>query len=184
MTKHTLSLGQLLELHRLEGRGSFSIKPHGHVDIVVRNADGSVDQAMSKSNLTTSLWNDNWHFSYGSTYEDLTSMYVIILPEDGDDMNPYKTMGRHLYPNNYEVFTTASVNTSTKTYTYTVAFGQPSSDRTVRYVGLRTSIAAQRTSGAARFADGIFAMTKLTSDITQTSSQTLEVVYRVSFTRS
>jgi hypothetical protein len=179
-----LSLGQLLDLHRLEGKGSFSVKPQGHVDLVIRNADGSVDQAASKSNLTTSLWNDNWHFTDVFSGQQPSTAYVFILPDDGDDMNPYKTAGRHLYPNNYEVSSIASINTSTKTWTWTAVFNQPSANRTFRYIGLRTRLGVQDTNGNARTAGGIYAMTKMTSDITQTSVQTLEVVYRVSFTRA
>lgn len=179
-----LTLDQVLDLHRKEGKGSFSVKVSGHVDLIVRNLDGSVDQAASKSNLATSLWNDNWHFSdYFSQYIPATA-YTFILPDDGGEMNPYKTAGRHLYPNNYEVFTTASINTATKTWTWTAVFNQPSADRTFRYIGLGTRIGAQATSGNFRGPAGIYAMTKMTSNITQTSVQTLEVVYRVSFTRT
>lgn len=181
-----LTLDQVLDLHRKEGKGSFSVKVNGHVDLIVRNLDGSVDQAASKSNLTTSLWNDNWHFNDGASVGSLapTGLHVFILPDDGGEMNPYKTAGRHLYPDNYEVFADASINTATKTWTWTAVFNQPSVNRSFRYIGLRTRYYAQPTNGNARTPAGIYAMTRMTSDITQTSVQTLEVVYRVSFTRT
>lgn len=173
-----LSLSELKKLYETEGRRPFAVKVDGHVDLVVRNADGTVDQAVSKPNLATSLWNDRW--SYGGV--NLRNMYLCILPDDNGDMDPYKTAGRHLYPNNYEVAVTASVNSSTSTWTYTGVLGTPSADRTFRYVGLRHNAAAV-TDSTARAASFIYAMTRMTTNISQTTSQTLEVVYRVSFSR-
>lgn len=177
-----LTLDQVLDLHRKEGKGSFSVKVSGHVDLIVRNPDGSVDQAASKSNLTTSLWSDNWHYADSLSGLIPTVMNVIILPDDDGEMNPYKTVGRHMYSSNYEVNATASINTTTDTWTWTVVFNQPSVNRTISYIGLRTRTESQVATNS-RLAGGIFAMTKMTSPITQTTVQTLEVVYRVSFTR-
>jgi hypothetical protein len=179
-----LSLNQVLDLHRSEGQSQMALRLDGHVDLIVRNDDGTVDQAASKSNLTTELWLDNWHY-YGV---DLRYMYLFILPDDGGEMHPLKTAGRHLYPDNYEVSlgpdqSNISINNATRTWTFTAVFGQPSSNRSFRYLGLRARNNPAGIDGNAKNENFIFAMTRMTSDVTQTTTQTLEVVYRVSFTR-
>ena len=172
-----LTLQQIKDLHKAEGCDPLSISVHGHVDLVVRNADGSIDQVMSKPNLATHLWNDFWH-----AQPNLRNLNVFILPEDNGDVHPLRTTARHLYPENYEVSASSSLNSTTNTWTYTVVFNPPSSNRTIRYIGLKGGqIAGENT---ARNVQCIFAMTRLTSNILQTTSQTLEVVYRVSFSRA
>ena len=182
-----LSLKQVIDLHRREGQGQLSLDIKGHVDFIVRNEDGSIDQVVSKTNLTTELWLPSWL----ARASDMRYLRVFILPDDGGEMHPLKTAGRHRYPQNYEVYSypedgaganKMTVNSSTKTWSFPAIFGQPSSNRSFRYIGLRTS-RAQDTDGNARSANFIYAMTKLTSDISQATTQTLEAVYRISFTR-
>lgn len=178
-----LSLSQLKDLHREQGRRPLGIAVKGHIDLVVRNEDGSIDQIVSKDNLATSLWNDVWLFGF----QDLRSLNLFILPDDNGTMNQFKTAGRHLYSGQYEVNSSASVNTSTSTWTYTGVLGSPTgipagTARSVRYIGLKTSN-PEGTESNTRYAQYIFAMTRMTSDITQSTTQTLEIVYRVSFSR-
>lgn len=173
-----LSLTELKKAHADHGRMPLSVKVDGHVDLVVKNEDGSVDQAVSKSNLTTQLWPLSWQRYNGPNLRSLT---MFIAPDDNGQMETYKTMIRHLYPENYAVSVTATLNATTETWTYTGVFGLPSLNRVFRYVGLCSNVP---TEGTARAAGGIFAMTRMTSDISQTTTQTLEVVYRVSFSRA
>lgn len=178
-----LSLRQLKELHKEQGRQPLNVAVKGHVDAIVRNSDGSVDQLVSKDNLATSLWNDAWMIRE----QNLRYLDLLILPDDNGVMTPYKTAGRHLYSGQYEVDCYASVDGATSTWTYTGVFPAPTgipagTSRSVRYIGLKTSN-NQGTDNTARYAQYIFAMTRMTSDITQSTTQTLEVVYRVSFSR-
>lgn len=172
-----LTLQQIKELHKAEGCNPLSVEVHGHVDLIIKNADGSVDQVVSKPNLATHMWNDWWH-----SRVNLRQLRVFIAPEDNGDVHILKTFTRHLYPENYEVDVYSSLNSTTNTWTYTAVFSPPSSNRTIRYIGLHGGgIGGDNT---ARAVQCIFAMTKLTSNILQTTSQTLEVVYRVSFSRA
>lgn len=175
-----LSLTEMKKLYAASGRRPLAIKVNGHVDAIVRNEDGSVDQAISKSNLATDLWNER--FMWPSV--DLRNMYVFILPDDNGNPEPFRTAARHVYSNAYDAYVTASVNTSTSTWTWTAVLGTPSVNRVFRYIGLRTGDQGQHGDASMRAASYIYNLTKMTSDISQTTSQTLEVVYRVSFTRA
>lgn len=177
-----LSLSELRKLHANSGRRPLAITPQGHVDVLVRNADGSVDQAESKSNLATGLW-DAVSSSIDPYANQRTQHNLFILPNDNGEMNVYRTAARHLYPENYEVAVDASVNTTTATWTWTAVFSAPSQNRVFRYVGLkdRSSIGGDNVGRSVTY---IYAMTKLTADISQSTTQTLEVVYRVSFSRA
>lgn len=178
-----LSLSDLKKIHAEDGRRPLSIKMQGHVDLIVRNPDGSIDQAVSKTNLATSLWDGVQVLSPWSVSNQRSLFNLFILPNDNGEMTPYKTAARHLYQNNYEVAVDASVNTATSTWTWTAVFSAPSQDRTFRYVGLkaRNTIGTDNTGRSVTY---IYAMTKMTADITQSTVQTLEVVYRVSFSRA
>lgn len=174
-----LSLSQLKKMHENNGRRPIAVKVTGHVDVIVRNLDGEVDQAASKKNLTTDMWNDIW--SFGPV--DLRNMNVFILPDDGGDVHKYKTAGRHLYQDNYEVYAYAALNSSTDTWTWTAVFNPPAANRVFRYIGLKSN-AGIGTDSVGRSVTNIYAMTKMTSDISQSTIQTLEIVYRVSFSRA
>lgn len=175
-----LSLSDLKKLYADKVNRPVRLHVEGHVDLVVRNSDGSVDQAISKPNLAMdSMWND----IYALSWIDTRTQRMFILPDDNCSMNIYRTCGRHVYSNNYEVSVAASFSSTTLTMTWTAVFSQPSGNRTFRYIGMRWNSAAG-TQDNGRSSSYIMAMSKLTSNVSQTTSQTLEAVYRVSFSRA
>lgn len=165
-------------------------KLEGWVDAVCREEDGSVAWEVHQKNLITNLgyfrYAMGWHQANqaGQWRTGATSMYIFLSPSTEAPVASRYTLvddgtGIGLYANQAgpPAADNPSYNAATLTWTYSYTFG--TGNRQIGTIGLGS--AYQTTSGIWGPVEAIFAYTLLTPAKTQTGSQTVETVYRVTF---
>jgi hypothetical protein len=177
---NTLSLTDTLKMHAALGRYGFAPKMVGEIDAVVRNQDGSIDQRIKQHNLFTHLYGDtNGWIAAGN---QMVSAWIFISNDDSD-MLALKTVFRSTYANTMTSSTTTIKNGAAKTWTFQNTFAAPTAPgRTINVIGLAYADYTRVGSYACALA-GAYCATKLTSPITQSNTQTLEITYRVTIMR-
>lgn len=175
-----LSLTDTLKMHAALGRHGFAPKMVGEIDAVVRNQDGSIDQRIKQHNLFTHLYGDSNAWSSGGN--PMSSGYVFITNDDGE-MLPLKSIFRSTYVDTMTMSATNTKSGSAKTWTFQVTFAAPTAPgRTVNIIGIGNATYTRIGSYACAIT-GVYCATKLTSPITQSNTQTLEITYRVTIMR-
>lgn len=147
---------------------------HGHVDAVCREQDGSVAWEIHQPNVITDFGRRQM------AVQTITTMYVGTSPS-----NEVADAGRSFFPDDGAATSaqlSASVNATYDSVTLTktwspAAFAAPAANRQIGMIGL--SINSTKSGYGL---DGLFAYTVLSPVKTQTTSQTLEVVYKITLT--
>jgi len=152
---------------------------HGIVDIVLRNDDGSIAEHVHKRNMITDAFRPQ--FVYNN--RTLNTKYVFIN-ENSEPMHPKRTAMRTVLPGTFVMSTTASMNGANRLWTYSVVFAVPPSNRTFQTVGLTETVDTGGYTGVRAGPSNIIAATVLGAPITQLTTQTLEVAYRLAFQRT
>jgi hypothetical protein len=144
---------------------------------------GPVTQQVAQHNLITrEFYQMLWFENYGNptNYGECT----IFIGNDDTGVHELKGVAETTMNGTANANVTAVKNTVSKYYTYTSTFSAPTSNRVIRQVGLRAMYNAGWYGNAynSNFRSQIVcSMTKLSSEITQKTSETFEVVYKYQF---
>lgn len=151
----------------------------GIVDVVLRNEDGSIAQHAHQENMITDL------FRMEFTINDLLldTQYVFIH-ENNEVMHHKRTAMRTVLPGTFVMSTTASKDGPNRLWTFSVVFAVPPVNRTFQTVGLCETTDPNGYTNVFPGPQNITAATVLGSPITQLTTQTLEVTYRLAFQRT
>jgi hypothetical protein len=176
-----LTLSQLADLHQRIRPKKMGIKVEGEIEARIINADGSVDQVVKQSNLSTDYLKIRWMFNN----QVVTTMYVFIANDDGWPMHEWKSV----IPGNHTTDSTRgdvrSLDSANLIWTFQTTFPAPLVDRVFRYVGLKDQEAAAAITPVWTINNpGVYAATRLTAELTQTTTQTLEITYRLAWQRA
>lgn len=145
----------------------------GFVDITCREADGSVAWEIHQPNLITDY--GRRRFTEGFLY----GLYVITSPSTDPPANgrsallDYGTSGS-VVSSQESVVVNPTYDSVALTKTWNTTFGVPTFNRAVGCIGL-SDVSIKPASGV----NGLYAYTLLAPSRTQTTSQTLEVLYRI-----
>ena len=155
-------------------RPPMDYKLNGFVDLTCREDDGSVAWEVHQPNLITDLARRMW--TDGNFYTG----YILVSPttEDADPSRTAFTDNGTAAGGVISVGINPGYDSITRTKTWTATpFTAPALNRQIGLIGLtRTS---QTVAGYMRM---LYAYTRLTPVKTQTTSQTLEVVYKITLT--
>lgn len=150
-------------------QGGIELK--GSFEVTCREATGEVAWTHKDENLITDFgrraWMDNRFYNLNVGFSSSTELPTAARSSLASDANQVFTSG-NLSPSN---------NSSTHTKTISTTFGTPANNRTLG------SIFIQRLNenvNALGFVHGMIAYALLTPPKTQTTTQTLEVVYKIS----
>ena len=137
----------------------------GIVDAVLRNADGSIAQHEHKHNLVTEQFR-----SYLASPNDgnLIDTNYVFINENTEPMHRKISAMRSALPGTFVQSITAAKDGPNRIWTYATVFAVNTGGYTNAFPGVHAIIAA----------------TVLSTAITQTPAQTLEVNYRLAFQRS
>jgi len=174
-----VTLSKTLEVNRRDGLLSWLPRLYGEVSITVRDVktDKIVQQIKQKNLITRTYWERRTYYGY------VLSTPNILVSNDDDQMFFRKTIIRNTFSSiGSKVSNTIEVNNTSKTWTFRVNYDTPpTTDRTIYWVGLGDY--GEGVLGNCRSSQWILAGTKLSSAITQTTSQTLAIVYRIALVR-
>jgi hypothetical protein len=151
---------------------ALGVRIKGFIDAVCRNDDGSVGWEVHQPNLITDLGRRLWSFQwFGSTAQ----IFICGVAE-----TPLASRCALIDSNLSTAYATGATptndsNTNTKSWSFT--FATPGSNRTVAAIGV-----AYPTPAANFGAINIMAYSLLTPPKTQSTSQTLELSYRLTMT--
>ena len=181
------TLSQMVEIHRKGGLPPGLIPSmRGEIELKLRDAEsGRVQMHLKKKNLATGVWPLMWGCFWDVAGN--SSLWVGIS-DDPNEMHPRKSVVRSSLEwdsvSGYPAISVApTINTSTATYTFQVVFQQPTTaSRFVNMIYVAKGTALKQTAYGCVHGN-IVAGTKLTQTVEQTTGQTLEVTYRISFSR-
>jgi hypothetical protein len=150
------------------------------VEIFLRDAkSGELQGHVKKRNMATRFL----HQIFGRISSDKINTGYVTISNDPTPMNLWKTVIRSTYANAMVLAATTSVNSTARTWTFSASLPPPTAPgRVFQFVGVGV-YGESAPSTNARYSSGIFCGTTLSSELTQTNTQTLEIVYRVLFTR-
>ncbi len=166
-------------LAEMIGSGGFQL-PHveGIVDVVLKNEDGSIADHVHQKNMVLEFY----RMLFYGTDIDLSTMYLFI-GSNSEPMHPKRNSFRNLIPSPFSVNLAPTFDGPNRLWTYFNTFSAPAANRTFRTVGLGKNSTGATNSNANRGIVQVCAATVLGTPITQTTSQTLEVTYRLAFQR-
>ena len=175
-----LSLGDIRAIHRQQGALSFIPKITGYVQATKRDINtGEITGSIAEHNLVTSAPFDWWAEEWDRR------LYInryIFISNEVDQPDSWKSIYYNTYQDVSKLIDTAgAINTASLYWTFQVTFSAPTAPgRTIRNIG----ICAENDDIAylnARMAVGVFCVARLTSDLFQSNTESLEVVYRLTF---
>lgn len=180
---NNLSLSELAALHQqirpnLKGR-----KFVGEVEVRVVNEDGTIDQVVKKKNAATRWLNMWWAFNDRLD----TTMEVFVATDDGHDMHPWKSVIPGNHTSDSDLADVRSLDSANLIWTFQTTFSAPTVDRVFRYVGLKYQSADNNAGTSPNYIQlhpNVIAATRLTANLTQTTTQTLEITYRLAWQRA
>lgn len=184
MAEHSHSLTEALKLHKFEKKGSLFIpSAQGQFDIrLKRISDGKILKRVIRKNLVTRLLAE-----YLSDPEHTPSLrsqcYAFVTPDDTDTAIFKNVYFAPYFDGMGADFGTPSYNETSKTWTIdgTIAATTAGHTREVRTVGL--AFTTQLGGVNWRYVKDAFAVTKLSSSFVQTSTEQIEILYRLAFQR-
>lgn len=169
--EETLAILDLIR-RKAEDLPSLGVELHGHFDVVCREEDGVVAWERHQDNLLTDLGRRRW------LYDNINNPAIFTC---GVAETP--NSGRYFLGDNSQstqvstaLAPTVDQNALTKTWSYT--FAVPSQNRPIGIIGLCDSSNSNQNSGAYT----ILCYSLLVPMKTQSTSQTLEVSYRLTMT--
>lgn len=167
----------LAELIKNDEHPALMPKMYGHIQATLFDTKtGRIKQQISQKNLVTAAY-----FTFASTYQNLASLYIMIS-NDTEDPHYYKHFCNNTFQDTSLILDTRDLDYPNKTYTYLATFtGVTAPGRTVSLVNLATGTWNHDTYVNTAFKS--FTSVKLNSSIYQTPSDSLEIVYRLSFVR-
>lgn len=158
----------------------------GIVDVVVRNADGDValdadgkPMIYHKRNMTT----DHLRYSMAINNLDMTATRIFIN-ENSQPMHPKRTAMRTYLPGIWKMDVSASKDGPNRLWSYSTVFAAPPNNRIFQTVGLARNAETGPFTNFFGGPQNIQAATVLSAPVTQLTTQTLEVTYRLAFQRS
>lgn len=165
----------------LSGESSIP-KVTGIVDAVLRNEDGSIADHRHQKNMITDFF--RIFFVYYTNAGASIAPNYVFLNHNSEPMHPKRTAMRNVLPGTFAMNLSPSFDGPNRIWTYSTVFVAPPSTRIFQTIGLSKSISTGTQNNVKAGPQGIFAATVLSSPITQTTSQTLEVNYRLAFQRN
>lgn len=181
---NNLTLSELARLHQQIRPKLMTMGFVGEVEAKLVNADGSVDQVVKQKNAATTWLNKLWQVAND---RNETSMEVAIANDDGWPMHPWKSLLVNNYTTDSQQVDDRSLDSANLIWTFQTTFSAPAADRIFRYValGFQASDAAVASSPYyTQHLYNIIAATRLTAQLTQTTTQTLEITYRLAWQRA
>lgn len=155
-------------------------KIDGIVDVFLRDADGNILQHEHKHNLITEyhrlLFLPNGNFAHHTLY--------VFINETNEPAHFKRTMLRTTLPGTWAQNVTPSLDGTNRIWTYQTVFSAPPAQRTIRSVGLARRISTPGYTNVKSGPAAINAMTILSSPIVQSTTETLEVSYRLALQRT
>jgi hypothetical protein len=153
----------------------------GIVDAVLRNEDGSIADHRHQKNMITDFF--RIFFVYFNSGGQISQNYVF-LNQNTEAMHPKRTAMRNLLPGTFANSVSPIIDGDNRIWTYSTVFTAPPSTRIFQTIGLAKSTNTDTQNNVKAGPQGIFAATVLSSQVTQTTSQTLEINYRLAFQRN
>jgi ribosomal protein L37AE/L43A len=146
---------------------------------------GSIIKQVAQENIIYETW---YLFQFvWSTTTILKNNMNIAISNDDQPIHPKKTVWYNTYANIFTQAATASIDYANKIWTYTCTFSAPTAPgRYVRLIGLYAPSYGGGGVDAYTYGHAIVmnSGTKLTSEIYQTNTQTLEIVYKYVFSEA
>lgn len=177
---NNLSLSELYRLQQQIRDHKLGITFRGEAEVKIFNADGSLDQAVKQKNAETPFLRALFNFQDQAR----TTMIVFIANDDGWPMDRWKSFIPHNYTTDSHQADGRSLDSANLIWTFQTTFAAPAVNRTFRYVGLSASDWGPAPSPHYFIKNNnVYAATRLTSQLTQTTTQTLEVTYRLAWQR-
>lgn len=153
-------------------RGARERMLHGHVQATCRERDGSVAWEIDQPNLITDLYRRRL------ADQVIHQAYVMTSPstEAPDQLRSSVLDDGNASSSQASAIITSTYDAVTLTRAFTATFSTPAANRQIGVIGLGTG----RLAHLGPY--GFYAYTLITPVKTQTTTQTLEVVYRVTLT--
>ena len=152
----------------------------GIVDVVLRDENGEIVHHEHKHNLITDQFRTYW---VTNNNQEIGAFYVFIN-ENIEAMHAKRSAMRTILPGTWAQNITPSKDGPNRIWTYATVFAPPPVTRTFKTVGLTRAIENGGYTNIDGGPNSIVAATVLSSAITQTTAQTLEVNYRLAFQRT
>jgi hypothetical protein len=152
-------------------------KIKGHITARLRNKEtGKLEAEFEVENAVATFF-----FQYLLYWDyNATNNAITILNSPG----PFSTLEASKpgsIVGTYSQSISASIDAPNRTHTFSTTFDAPTQDRTVRWIGLTKG---SYTSNNFRAAEYIMTGKTLSVPIVQTTTQTLEIVYRLTYVRA
>jgi hypothetical protein len=154
-------------------------KVRGIVDVVLRNPDGSIADHVHKENMVTDLYRMEFVFR-----DYIMDTQYLFIHENNRPMHIKRTAMRTVMPGTFDMSVTASKDGPNRLWTYSTVFAAPPSNRTFQTVGLSEYHETGAYTNVHPGPKAILAATVLGAPLTQLTTQTLEVTYRLAFQRT
>lgn len=145
----------------------------GYVDLTCREADGSVAWEVHQPNLITDYGRRRFLDGILHTFYVVTSPSADAPANGRSGIIDYGTSGT-VVASQESTFVTPTYDAVTLTKTWNITFTAPAYNRALGCIGL-TDVGSKPAFGV----NGLIAYTLLSPVRTQTTSQTLEVLYRI-----
>lgn len=174
-------LKDVLKIYGDEKVPSLGFKHTGEFELITRNPDGSVDSHIRQPNAATEALRYSWFKSNNNYAGSFINGSQIIIWENSNALNPWWWADRVFVPGTYNAGASYSYTPSTRTWLIQCTFGAGTT-RTFQTVGWCLN---PHTGffGNGRAFWTLHAATVLSQPVTQTSVQTLEVNYRITYQR-
>ncbi len=153
----------------------------GLVDVVLRNADGSIAEAVHKRNMVTELF----RMLFASNDHPIGAGNVnVFIHENAAAMHAKRTVMRTTMSNTWAQIVTPTRDGPNRLWTFQTVFAAPGTARVFQTVGISRNRSTTVIFNGKTGPTNIMAATVLGSPISQSTSQTLEVTYRLAFLRT
>jgi len=180
------TLAQVMDANRAHGWHPMAPVMHDNqIEIYLRDvASGTLQGHVKAKNMATRVFNNLLCFAihYGTDFQ--VNGGFIVVSNDLTAMHALKTVIRSTYPGTMAATASLAINNVAKTWTFSGTFAAPASNRTFQFVGITSQHGTEYVpSTNNRNIGPLLCGTRLTSPLIQTTTQTLEIVYRIAFTR-
>lgn len=154
---------------------------NGLVDMVIRNDDGTIAAHEHIHNMHTDIFRQQFVLSNSGFFG--SSDTHIFINENTEPMSYRKSFWVTALPGVVAQTVPWSIDGVSRLWTASTVFGNPPSNRTFRTIGIGRG--GEGPYGAITRAQHVtFAATVLSQSYTQLTTQTLEIVYRLAFSRT
>ena len=176
-------LKDVLGLYQKEKVPSLAINSDGEFEVIVRDPDGSVASHIKQHNAATEVLRWQWYKANEQQINSNVPLNArIAIWENSAPLNAWAFSGRYFMPGTFSVPASYTYTPSTHTWLIQGVFGAGTT-RTLQTVMWCYNTLSTVFFGTGRAFGQCQAYTVLSQPVIQLSTQTLEINYRITFTR-